>query len=145
MFYSIWQVAQWLLDPVTRRKVTPQVSVHGVFEFIDPRFVPEDMGGLCTYEPDVPGMEDPPAVMHRLLSLPAPQSDGGAPGGSCAGEEEEGDVVDTARGSIQEEFRHSTSTEVASNYSFHTTRQTEAWPATMRGWVVKEGHIVKNW
>lgn len=128
---------QWLLDPVTRKKVAPQMSPEGIFEFIDPKYVPQDMGGSCTFEPDIERMEDPPSLMHHPLEL-------------LARTVEVGDYVSTVSseecaqtGELDE--RSSQVSAGSSVFSFHTTRQTEALPAIMRGWAVKEGHLVKNW
>jgi len=50
VFYTIWNLIKWFLDPVTQHKVQPVLTSAGVTEFIDAQFVPKWMGGTCEYE-----------------------------------------------------------------------------------------------
>lgn len=68
MFYGMWNIAQFFLQPSTREKVCPQLSPQGCFQYIDPMYLPETMGGTSTYEPDVDKLQDPPPMMHSILN-----------------------------------------------------------------------------
>lgn len=50
IFWSLWNVVKWFLDPVTRDKVTPVMYFSGVQEYIDDEYIPVSMGGKCSYE-----------------------------------------------------------------------------------------------
>ncbi len=50
IFYGIWSIAQYFLDPVTKEKVKPCYYLTNVEEFIDPSYIPVAMGGKCEYE-----------------------------------------------------------------------------------------------
>jgi hypothetical protein len=141
VFYGIWNVAQWFLDPVTRRKVSPQMSPAGIFEYIAPEWVPEDMGGSCTFEPDIDAMRDAPPMIHRPLMI---RTGVLSPVEAPSDLGEEAAIPHSASGDA-DDGRCSVTSDNSSDCSFHTTRQTEAWPGTMRGWAIKEGHVVKNW
>ncbi len=43
LFYSIWAIAKWFVDPVTREKVQPMMYLSGVEQFIDRHFIPKSM------------------------------------------------------------------------------------------------------
>lgn len=49
IFYTIWNIAKWFLDPVTRDKVQPMLYFYGVEQFIDRKYIPRGMGGDCDY------------------------------------------------------------------------------------------------
>jgi hypothetical protein len=49
VFYTIWNLIKWFLDPVTQHKVQPVLTVAGVTEFIEPMYVPRYMGGECDF------------------------------------------------------------------------------------------------
>lgn len=66
VFTALWQVVQWLLDPVTRDKVRPVLTLAGVQEFIDDEYIPRNMGGECDYEFDSADLPpDPPASLEN--------------------------------------------------------------------------------
>jgi hypothetical protein len=50
IFYSAWSVVKWFLDPVTRAKVSPCMRFSGVTYYIDPVFIPAQMGGESKYQ-----------------------------------------------------------------------------------------------
>jgi len=50
VFWSIWNIVKWFLDPVTREKVAPCMYFYGVQEHIADEYIPAIMGGKCTYE-----------------------------------------------------------------------------------------------
>jgi hypothetical protein len=59
----------WLLTTTAVCRLFPcssSLSLHfaGIFQYIDPEWVPEDMGGSCTFEPDIDALEDAPALIH---------------------------------------------------------------------------------
>ena len=43
VFYSIWAIAKWFVDPVTREKVQPMMYLSGVEQFIDRQYIPKSM------------------------------------------------------------------------------------------------------
>ncbi len=43
LFYSIWAIAKWFVDPVTREKVQPMMYLSGVEQFIDRQYIPKSM------------------------------------------------------------------------------------------------------
>ncbi len=43
VFYSIWAIAKWFVDPVTREKVQPMMYLSGVEQFIDRQYIPKAM------------------------------------------------------------------------------------------------------
>ena len=43
LFYSIWAIAKWFVDPVTREKVQPMMYLSGVEQFIDRQYIPKCM------------------------------------------------------------------------------------------------------
>lgn len=49
VFYTLWNIGKWFLDPVTREKVQPMLYFYGVEQFIDRRYIPRGMGGDCDY------------------------------------------------------------------------------------------------
>lgn len=49
VFYTIWNLVKWFLDPVTQDKVKPVLLLGGVQEFIDDEYIPDYMGGKCAY------------------------------------------------------------------------------------------------
>jgi len=59
IFWSLWNVVKWFLDPVTRQKVSPCVYFYGVQEFIPDESIPVAMGGKCTYEFNADDFVDP--------------------------------------------------------------------------------------
>jgi hypothetical protein len=54
LFYTLWNIGKWFIDPVTREKVKPMLQFRGVEEFIDRKYIPCEMGGDCdfVYNPD---------------------------------------------------------------------------------------------
>jgi hypothetical protein len=45
LFYTLWNIGKWFLDPVTRDKVKPIMYLEGVEEYVDRRYIPKNMGG----------------------------------------------------------------------------------------------------
>lgn len=43
LFYTLWNVGKWFLDPVTRDKVQPMLALSGVQQFIDDEHIPPSM------------------------------------------------------------------------------------------------------
>lgn len=43
VFYSIWGIVKWFVDPVTREKVQPMMFLSGVEQFIDRQHIPKSM------------------------------------------------------------------------------------------------------
>jgi hypothetical protein len=43
LYWTIWNVAKWFLDPVTRNKVHPVMTFGGVEEFIERKYIPKTM------------------------------------------------------------------------------------------------------
>lgn len=70
VFYTIWNLVKWFLDPVTQDKVKPVLLLGGVQEFIDDEYIPAYMGGksIYTFRPD--DWSDPPSAPPPS-SLPA--------------------------------------------------------------------------
>jgi len=59
VFWSIWNIIKWFLDPVTRQKVLPCVYFYGVQEHIADEHIPVIMGGKSTYEFNANDWVDP--------------------------------------------------------------------------------------
>lgn len=64
VFYGMWNIVQWFLDPVTRQKVCPVMTQAGVLQYISPDYVSHEVGGTSTYEPDIDALEDAPSFIH---------------------------------------------------------------------------------
>ena len=64
VFYGLWNVIKWFLDPVTQSKVAPVIYQSGVASYIDPEHIPVHLGGTSDYEfnhehfSDPDGLED---------------------------------------------------------------------------------------
>eukprot|EP00349_Pseudokeronopsis_sp_Brazil_P006057 CAMPEP_0202966760 /NCGR_PEP_ID=MMETSP1396-20130829/11317_1 /ASSEMBLY_ACC=CAM_ASM_000872 /TAXON_ID= /ORGANISM="Pseudokeronopsis sp., Strain Brazil" /LENGTH=260 /DNA_ID=CAMNT_0049690993 /DNA_START=17 /DNA_END=799 /DNA_ORIENTATION=+ len=58
VFYTLWNIGKWFLDPVTREKVQPMLYFYGVEQFIDKKFIPRAMGGECDYVYNPDDFED---------------------------------------------------------------------------------------
>lgn len=43
VFWSIWNIVKWFMDPVTREKVAPVMYLSGVQEFVDDDNIPDTM------------------------------------------------------------------------------------------------------
>ncbi len=69
VFTTLWQVSKYLVDPRAAARVTPLNSGSDVFKYVDPEFVPVDIGGTCTYEPDIESLEEAPPMIHSLLNV----------------------------------------------------------------------------
>ena len=50
VFYGLWNVIKWFLDPVTQSKAAPIIYQSGVQYYIDPEHIPVHLGGTCDYE-----------------------------------------------------------------------------------------------
>lgn len=59
IFWSLWNIIKWFIDPVTRDKVCPVVYLAGVQEFIDDDNIPVSMGGKNAYVYNVDHYSDP--------------------------------------------------------------------------------------
>jgi len=69
VFYGIWNIVKWFLDPVTQEKVQPVLALSGVQQYIDNKYIPVDMGGECTYEFNPNEFPDPyPADVLAALN-----------------------------------------------------------------------------
>lgn len=49
LFYTIWNVGKWFLDPVTRDKVQPMLQLSGVQQFVDDEHIPASMVGIYMF------------------------------------------------------------------------------------------------
>eukprot|EP01035_Chromulina_nebulosa_P020937 gene20937-27138_t len=49
VFYGLWTIVKFFLDPVTQKKVHPVLTLAGVQEFVDDKWIPKNMGGLDDY------------------------------------------------------------------------------------------------
>jgi hypothetical protein len=43
LFYTLWSIGKWFLDPVTREKCQPMMYLSGVEQFIDREHIPVSM------------------------------------------------------------------------------------------------------
>jgi hypothetical protein len=43
VFYGIWNIVKWFLDPVTQAKVQPMLALSGVQQYIDDEYIPKDL------------------------------------------------------------------------------------------------------
>mmetsp|Transcript_9398 Transcript_9398/g.15466 ORF Transcript_9398/g.15466 Transcript_9398/m.15466 type:complete len:302 (-) Transcript_9398:643-1548(-) len=79
LFYSVWNIAKWFLDPVTRNKVHPMMYLSGVEQYIDRKWIPKAMGGDDDYEFDPEDFPDPyPAEdIEKALAREAAAAGGG--------------------------------------------------------------------
>jgi hypothetical protein len=68
VFYGIWNVAKWFLDPVTQQKVAPERYVSGVQQYIDEQYIPARMGGKSTYEFKLDDFPDQPGVVAAVAA-----------------------------------------------------------------------------
>jgi hypothetical protein len=59
VFWGLWNVVKWFLDPVTQAKASPIVYLSGVQQFIDDEYIPERLGGTSKYEFDHEHFSDP--------------------------------------------------------------------------------------
>ncbi|KAJ1442075.1 CRAL-TRIO domain-containing protein [Ochromonadaceae sp. CCMP2298] len=50
LFYGVWNIAKWFLDPVTAEKVKPMMYFSGLEQFVDRKHIPKSMGGDDDYE-----------------------------------------------------------------------------------------------
>ncbi len=70
VYYSMWNlVLKWFMDEHTRSKVLPAITLNDVFEFIDEEFIPEALGGKCTYAFNPDDFVDPIYPEDVLASL----------------------------------------------------------------------------
>jgi hypothetical protein len=208
MFYGIWNIAQYLLLPTTREKVSPQISSQGCLQYVEPQYLPVSMGGTSTYEPDIENIEEPPPMIHsvlyktkkltrrndnalspRTLSSSSSSSSWTLPSslpkigdyrsvsvsidmnGDGDDEEVDGELyAESEFGDDYSSMLHDQDSPTGSSASpsaagSHTSRHSgdklmklpnfqftskfnessKFCPAMMRGWGIKQGHIVKNW
>jgi len=59
VYYAIWNVFRWFLDPVTANKVQPMMYFSGVQQFIEDKYIPKAMGGESEYVPNYDELSDP--------------------------------------------------------------------------------------
>lgn len=43
VFYGIWNIVKWFLDPVTQGKVQPMLALSGVQQYINDEHIPRDL------------------------------------------------------------------------------------------------------
>lgn len=70
VFYGVWNMIKWFLDPVTQAKVQPMLALSGVQQYIDDEFIPRDMGGACDFEFDPDLFPDPYTPEEILAAYP---------------------------------------------------------------------------
>lgn len=70
IFYGLWNMIKWFLDPVTQSKVQPMLALSGVQQYIDNEYIPSSMGGGSdfTYDPD--NFSDPYTTEEILAAYP---------------------------------------------------------------------------
>ena len=50
IFYGLWNMIKWFLDPVTQSKVQPMLALSGVQQYIDNEYIPSSMvRHLCCF------------------------------------------------------------------------------------------------
>jgi len=59
VFYGIWNIVKWFLDPVTQAKVQPMLALSGVQQYINDEYISRDLGGECDFEFDPDLFPDP--------------------------------------------------------------------------------------
>jgi hypothetical protein len=101
VFWSLWNIVKWFLDPVTREKVLPCVYFYGVQEHIADEHIPSNMGGKSIYEFNAGDWVDPypeelvTATLEKREKSPPSQGTffkpASEPGTPADGEEEEED------------------------------------------------------
>eukprot|EP00598_Pedospumella_elongata_P010771 CAMPEP_0184991298 /NCGR_PEP_ID=MMETSP1098-20130426/36208_1 /TAXON_ID=89044 /ORGANISM="Spumella elongata, Strain CCAP 955/1" /LENGTH=690 /DNA_ID=CAMNT_0027516699 /DNA_START=87 /DNA_END=2160 /DNA_ORIENTATION=+ len=70
VYYSMWNlVLKWFMDEHTRSKVLPAITLNDVFEFVDEEYIPEALGGKCTYQFNPDDFSDPIYPEGVLASL----------------------------------------------------------------------------
>lgn len=70
LFYTVWAIIKWFLDPVTREKVQPMLYFYGVEQYIDKQYIPKSMGGDDDYEFNTNDFDDPyPAEVVQAALL----------------------------------------------------------------------------
>eukprot|EP01032_Pedospumella_encystans_P022584 gene22584-25589_t len=70
VYYSMWNlVLKWFMDEHTRSKVLPAITLNDVFEFVDEEYIPEALGGKCTYVFNPDDFSDPVYPEDVLGSL----------------------------------------------------------------------------
>lgn len=77
VFYGLWNVIKWFLDPVTQAKAAPVIYQSGVQSYIDPEHIPKHMGGESEYEFDHAHFEDPPGL-EEDKKVSTTENEGGA-------------------------------------------------------------------
>lgn len=197
MFYGIWNIIQYFLPPKTRERVCPQLSTTGCLQYVEPQYLPITMGGTSAYEPDIDTLEDPPSMIHSILSktkklspqrtmknngnslnysqpspLPSSQisrisdyrrvsvsidinDDEEDDGLEEYAASEFGDELNLYRSSENNSTQitplngQKLSTEKINKFSpfssLTSSKYRQYCPAMMKGWGIKQGHIVKNW
>ena len=62
IFWSLWKVAQFFLDPITRDKVKPLVYQSAIREYVPSEHILSHLGGEGNYEYDHTDLPDDPTV-----------------------------------------------------------------------------------
>jgi hypothetical protein len=76
VFYGLWNVVKWFLDPVTQSKAAPVIYASGVQYYIDPEHIPAHLGGTDAYEFDHGHFDDPVHVLAADAAAAAALADG---------------------------------------------------------------------
>jgi len=75
IFYGIWNIVKWFLDPVTQAKVQPMLALSGVQQYIDDEYIPQDLGGKCDFSFDPDLFPDPYPAEVISAAYPVPESE----------------------------------------------------------------------
>lgn len=75
VFYGLWNVIKWFLDPVTQSKAAPVIYQSGLQSYIDPEHLPRHLGGECDYQfnhedySDIIGLDTKESCVTTMDSL----------------------------------------------------------------------------
>lgn len=58
LFSVLWSVAKHFVDESLSEAVTIITSFEDLTEYVDLQYLPDDIGGDCTFEPDVDTLTD---------------------------------------------------------------------------------------
>lgn len=75
VFYGIWNIVKYFLDPVTQQKVQPVLTLAGVQQHIDDEYIPISMGGKCAYVFNADDVVDPVASSSDAITSVAAVAD----------------------------------------------------------------------
>lgn len=68
VFYGLWNIVRWFLDPVTQAKIKPVLTFAGVQEFIDDEWIPVSMGGKDDYVFNIDDYLDPYSEEEKSIA-----------------------------------------------------------------------------